>query len=207
MPKPLLDTQTILDVALELIEDPGPKAFSARRLAARLQCSTRTLYEQMGKRDQLIQALLDHHFVNSVPVLPAETAWPEQITLWSHSLRHAILARPGLAQHLTPENRPALIEFTRPLLERLIAEGFTGEKAVEVCRSAAYVVISLTLGEIATQSHRYLEPAASDNPLTHLLTVGANKTERSPDGTAPPAVFEQTLAWLVAGIAAERQCL
>ncbi|MGD2007641.1 MAG: TetR family transcriptional regulator [Cellvibrionales bacterium] len=204
MPKPSVDTQTILKAALELIEDPGPGAFSARRLAARLRCSTRTLYEQVGKQEDLIAALLNHHFVHSTPDLATDAPWQEQIDRWAHHLRDAILSRPQLAKHLTPENRPALIEFTKPLLETLVDQGFAAETGVEVCRSVAYVVISLTLGEVATQQHRYTEPTESDNPLTHLLMVGANQTERSPDGSAPPPVFEQTVRWLISGIAADR---
>src|SRR5574341_834189 len=40
----------------------GPDALSARRLAAELRISTRTLYQQVGKRELLIRALVARHF-------------------------------------------------------------------------------------------------------------------------------------------------
>ena len=50
MAKPLLATDSIYDTALHLLEVEGVGALSARNLAAALKCSTRTLYQQVGKR-------------------------------------------------------------------------------------------------------------------------------------------------------------
>ena len=49
MAKPLLAVETICDAALQLLDEQGAGALSARNLAASLRCSTRTLYQQVGK--------------------------------------------------------------------------------------------------------------------------------------------------------------
>lgn len=203
MPRPLVDPQTIITVALDAMEDTAAGALTARGLATRLKCSTRTLYQQMGKQEELISALLNHYFVQKSPQLDPELSWQTAVHRWSGALRMAILERPNLSRHLSPENRPALIEFTRPLLTALTASGFQDAIAVEVCRSLVHVVVSLTLGELETQSHRYDESTYEGDHLAAMLTTDANALERSPDGKAPPPVFSQSIEWLVGGI--ERQ--
>ncbi len=200
MARPLVDPETIINVALDAMEDSDSASLTARGLATRLKCSTRTLYQQMGNQEQLISALLNHYFVNKSPALNPQFSWQEAIHSWSQALRLALLERPKLSRHLSPENRPALIEFTRPLLMALRESGFDDGVAVEVCRSLVHVVVSLTLGELETQTHRYDESARGGDALAALLTTDANALERSPDGTAPPPVFVQTMHWLVGGI-------
>ncbi len=205
MPRPLLDTETIITVALDAMEESDAGALTARGLATRLKCSTRTLYQQMGKQEELISALLNHYFVQKRPALQRGLDWQSTVYEWADALRLAILERPKLSRHLSPENRPALIEFTRPLLEALTEVGFDDSLSVEVCRSLVHVVISLTLGELETQSHRYEELTVSGDRFAHMLTDDANKLERSPDGKTPPPVFVQTIRWLVAGIECPQQ--
>jgi AcrR family transcriptional regulator len=200
MPRQLVDTETIITVALEAMEEPSEGPLTARRLATRLKCSTRTLYQQMGKQEQLISALLNHYFVQKAPQLDPSLDWKGAIGTWSKAFRLAILARPNLSRHLSTENRPALIEFTRPLLAALITAQLSEPVAVEVCRSLVHVIVSLTLGELETQSHRYDETAIVGDHLTRLLSIDANAYERSPDGKTPPPVFVQSIEWLIGGI-------
>ena len=117
MPRPLVDTETIITVALDAMEEPSAGPLTARRLATRLKCSTRTLYQQMGKQEQLISALPNHYFVQKTPQLDPNLDWKGAIDTWAKELRLAILARPNLSRHLSTENRPALIEFTRILCQ------------------------------------------------------------------------------------------
>lgn len=205
MPRPLVDTETIITVALDAMEEPSAGPLTARRLATRLKCSTRTLYQQMGKQEQLISALLNHYFVQKTPQLDPNLDWKGAIDTWAKELRLAILARPNLSRHLSTENRPALIEFTRPLLAALIAAPLSEPVAVEVCRSLVHVIVSLTLGELETQSHRYDETAIVGDHLTRLLSNDANAYERSPDGKIPPPVFVQSIDWLIGGIEGQQQ--
>ncbi len=54
MAKPLISVDAIFTRALELLDAEGAQALNARRLAGDLKCSTRTLYQQVGNREQLI---------------------------------------------------------------------------------------------------------------------------------------------------------
>ena len=58
MAKPLIPVDVIYEHALALIDAEGAEALNARRLAADLKCSTRTLYQQVGNREELIRALV-----------------------------------------------------------------------------------------------------------------------------------------------------
>ena len=62
MAKPLIPVDVIYEHALALIDAEGAQALNARRLAADLRCSTRTLYQQVGNREELIRALIGRHF-------------------------------------------------------------------------------------------------------------------------------------------------
>ena len=62
MPRPLIPAEVIYERALALLDAEGADALSARRLAADLGISTRTLYEQVGPREKLIRTLVARHF-------------------------------------------------------------------------------------------------------------------------------------------------
>lgn len=58
MAKLLISVETIYDEALRVLDTEGVAGLNARNLAARLHCSTRTLYEQVGNREALIRGLV-----------------------------------------------------------------------------------------------------------------------------------------------------
>jgi AcrR family transcriptional regulator len=62
MAKPLIPVEVIHEHALALVDAEGAQALNARRLASDLKCSTRTLYQQVGNREELIRALVGRHF-------------------------------------------------------------------------------------------------------------------------------------------------
>ena len=62
MAKPLIPVEAIYEHALELLDAEGSDALTTRRLAADLKISTRTLYQQVGSREELVRALVARHF-------------------------------------------------------------------------------------------------------------------------------------------------
>lgn len=62
MAKPLIAVDAIFNKALELLDEHGVESLSTRNLAAALKCSTRTLYQQVGKKDELVGQLFTHYF-------------------------------------------------------------------------------------------------------------------------------------------------
>jgi len=204
MARPLLDSDTIYEAALCLIEEGEPGALTARNLATKLRCSTRTLYKQVGKQTQLIASLLDYYFRSKTPIFAADHSWQTVITQWSCDLRQIILARPNLAAHLTPENHAAIAGYTRPLLMFLIASGFEAPAAADICKSLAHVVISLAHAEFATQKYPAPTPpdATTEADVTSLLYTSLAEDQAAVNPSQPPPNFMRTVEWLVRGIEA-----
>ncbi|MGW0183702.1 TetR family transcriptional regulator, partial [Nocardia sp. NPDC003345] len=61
MAKPLIPAEDIYARALELLDAEGLGALSAQRLVRDLRISTRTLYQQVGNREELTRALVARH--------------------------------------------------------------------------------------------------------------------------------------------------
>lgn len=206
MPRPLLDSDTIYEAALGLIESGEPGALTARNLASTLRCSTRTLYKQVGKQEELITSLLDYYFRSKTPSFPAGQSWQNAILKWSCDLRQVILDRPNLAAHLTPENHAAIAGYTKPMLTFLIKAGFEPVAAADICKSLAHVVISLAHAEFATQ--KYPTPALTDATaradVTALLYSRLAEDLSQPDPALPTPNFLRTVEWLVKGIEAHQ---
>ncbi|MGB0379709.1 MAG: hypothetical protein ACPGD3_05055 [Luminiphilus sp.] len=206
MARPLLDSDTIYEAALGLIEEGEPGALTARNLATKLRCSTRTLYKQVGKQDQLIASLLDYYFRSKTPRFSFGDSWQSVVAQWSRDLREIILARPNLAAHLTPENHAPIADYTKPLLLFLMEVGFEPTAAADVCKSLAHVVISLAHAEFATQ--KYPTPTPTDTAMasevTSLLYSSLAEDQAGVDPSQPPPNFLRTVEWLIKGIEAHQ---
>jgi hypothetical protein len=205
MPRPLVDTETIITVALEAMEEPSAGPLTARRLATTVKVFYTDPVSTDGQAGRVDFCAAQPLLCQTAPELDSTLSWKDAIGAWASALRLAILERPNLSRHLSTDNRPALIEFTRPLLAALIASEFSEAVAVEVCRSLVHVIVSLTLGELETQAHRYDETAIEGDHLARLLSIDANAYERSPDGKTPPPVFMQSIQWLIGGIELQQQ--
>jgi AcrR family transcriptional regulator len=78
----LISVETIYDGTLRVLDAEGADGLKARNLAARLHCSTRTLYEQVGNCEALIRGLVAHAFAvawlirgtETMPALPGRAA-------------------------------------------------------------------------------------------------------------------------------------
>jgi AcrR family transcriptional regulator len=87
----------------------GADGLKARNLAARLHCSTRTLYEQVGNREALIRGLVAHAFARIEPDLHEGETWQESTTSWCLALRDTLLSRPELARLMKREDRNVVV--------------------------------------------------------------------------------------------------
>ena len=70
MAKPLISVDAIFTRALELLDAEGAGALNARRLAGELRCSTRTLYQQVGNREQFDSGVGEPAFLSAEAELP-----------------------------------------------------------------------------------------------------------------------------------------
>ena len=171
MAKPLISVDAIYDEALRVLGTEGAAGLSARNLAARLRCSTRTLYEQVGNREALIRGLVAHAFARIEPDFHEGETWQESTTTWCLALRDTLLSRPELARLMTPEDRNVVVGYVNRLLKVLFTHGFEHELAVRSCRVLAHTTFSLTAADL-----------------------------QRPAGHHDLGVFDTTVAWLIRGM-------
>ncbi|MEM9255113.1 MAG: TetR/AcrR family transcriptional regulator C-terminal domain-containing protein [Pseudomonadota bacterium] len=181
MAKPLLSAETIYEAALSLLDSGGSDALTARNLATALRCSTRTLYQQVGKRDQLIEQLLAYHLQNLKLNFQAKSSWQQSAARWAGDLRKALLTHPNLYRLMTTAHRAPVAAYADELYKVLIRAGFEGATALRACRAFTHVSIDLTLSELH---------ASRDAPA------------RTPQRRVPQE-FADTVRWLIAGLEAE----
>ena len=203
MAKPLIAAETIYDAALRLLDEQGADALSARNLARALECSTRTLYKQVGKREELIAGLVRHH-LNSVKLeFHASATWQESARDWARAMRRALLAHPNLARLMKTEHREAIAGYVNELLKILLRAGFDEELALRCCRVLANVTLSLSLAEIAAPDAQARHPSRSAEEV-RFEDLAIARSGRDPQHfQEPPEVFENTISWLVSGIEQE----
>ena len=204
MAKPLISKELILDEALDLLNEEGLEKLSARNLAARLSCSTRTLYEQVGKRDELIRELVSHFFSNSELHFSPASQWQESGLLWANAMRSALLTHPNISRLLTTQTRPAIAETVNLLLRDWLNKGLSEELALRGCRVLTHLVISMTLTEIEApplperRQRRSRREIEFEDLIIAKTGSGENQTFQD-----IPEVFENAVRWTLAGIESE----
>lgn len=202
MAKPLLAPETIYETALQLLDEEGAEALSARNLAARLQCSTRTLYQQVGKREELITRLLEHHLAGLRLEFQEGETWQDSAMAWAHAIRGALLAHPNLSRLMTIEHRGPIASYVNALLKILLRAGFDEELALRSCRVLVNVAISLSLAEAKSPQRPARARRSRDEIRFEDLVI--ERSGGDPDNfQEPPAVFENAIRWLVLGLERE----
>ena len=191
------------EVAAE--DEDGVDALNARNLAAELKCSTRTLYNQVGKREELVTQLMDYYFGGLEFSFSDGDCWQESTRSWAKSLRRALLSHPNLSRLMTFEHRAPFADCTTELLKVLLRSGFNQELALRSCRALTHFVMNITLEEItAPHSDAGHKRRSRKEIQFEDLVVAHSNRDRASLGKAPE-VFDNTLEWLIIGIASEAQ--
>jgi AcrR family transcriptional regulator len=182
MAKPLIPADVIYEYALVLIDTEGAKALTTRRLAAELKCSTRTLFQQVGNREELIRALVGRHFSQLQLDFHEYDTWESTALQWSLALHDALQAHPFLTQLMTFDDYGAVASYVNKLLKSLMQTGIDRQLATQCCRSLVNTTINHTIVEAQALRHA---------PLTRAGGLDAKKRQRS---------FLQTIDWIIAGV-------
>ena len=185
MAKPLLPVEAIYEHALELLDAEGAGALTRRRIAADLKISTRTLYQQVGSRDQLIRALVARHFAQLRLDFQEYKDWETTALQWCLALHDALRAHPFLAELMTIDDRGAVVDYIAELTKTTVKEGFPRGIAVECSRALVNVTINHTVMEVRALR----EPRLSADTLAESRRIEKN--------------FPMTVRWILAGIRAE----
>ncbi len=101
--------QRILESARKLLQEAGPEGFSMRKLARQAGLSVTTLYNLLGSREQILQALIR----DSVERLenPAVQVAAADLPDLPKPLRRAVMAMEGVLQHVIDNG-----DLLRPLI-------------------------------------------------------------------------------------------
>jgi AcrR family transcriptional regulator len=185
MAKPLIPVEIIYEHALALVDAEGAQALNARRLASDLKCSTRTLYQQVGNREELIRALVGRHFSQLQLDFHEYDTWEATAVRWSLALHDVLHAHPFLTELMNVDDRGAVTAYVDKLLKSLVQNGIDRQLATECCRSLVNTTINHTIVE--AQALRQVPPTRGGG-------VDAKKRQRS---------FVRTIDWIVAGVRQE----
>ena len=187
MAKPLIPVETIYEHALELLDAEGSEALTTRRLAADLKISTRTLYQQVGSREQLIRALVARHFAQLRLDFHEYEDWETTALKWCLALRDALRAHPFLTELMTIDDRNAVMDYIAELTNATLQEGIPRSLALECSRA----LVNLTINHSVMAVRALREPKLSRDTLAESRRIDKN--------------FPMTVRWILTGVRAEAQ--
>ncbi|MFF2087180.1 TetR/AcrR family transcriptional regulator C-terminal domain-containing protein [Nocardia sp. NPDC058176] len=152
--------ETMVSVALSLVETVGLEGLTMRRLADEAGVQAPALYRRFASKQDLLDAMVERIIGEALadPALPHEGDWGQQLAALAHSLRRALLAHRDSARilsgSLTGERN--VLSFNEAALTPLIDAGFPPTRAAW----GGDVVMSYTMGQVLRQQ------TAQDSGLT-----------------------------------------
>jgi AcrR family transcriptional regulator len=164
VPKPLLSADAIFDEALQVLAEEGAAGLTIRNLAARLRCSNKTLYRQVGTHEVLIRGVVARAFAQLELAFSAHSPWEVAVESWCMALRAALLDHPDLCKLMTTADRNVVVDYVGQLMTVLEEDGFSHSQAVRAGGILAHVTLSMTLSDVAA-------PGQWDDPRVFATTV------------------------------------
>jgi AcrR family transcriptional regulator len=180
----LIPVEKIYARALELLDAHGIEALQARRLAADLKISTRTLYQQVGNREQLIRALVARHFSRLRLEFREYDTFENTALHWCLALHDTLRSHPHLTELMAIDDRKAVEGYVGDLVKAALREGYSRKTAVECCRALVNVTINHTIIEVRALR----EPEHSPGTAGEVAKIEKN--------------FPMTIRWILAGVRA-----
>lgn len=185
MAKPLIATELIHERALTLLDAEGVDGLTTRRLAAELKISTRTLYQQVGSRDELIRALVARHLSQMRVEFHRHETWEATAEQWCHRLREALFAHPHLTELMTNDDAGTIMDYIVDLIDSSVHEGIPRHIALDCTRA----LVNLTINHTVMEVRGLREPKLSRESINADQLAEAN--------------FGRSVGWILAGVRAE----
>ncbi|CAM5518168.1 MULTISPECIES: TetR/AcrR family transcriptional regulator [Streptomyces] len=192
-PRRLVTREGIMRAALALVDEEGPDALSASRVAKRLGVKGPSLYAYVSGRDEIVDGL-HALIVAEMELADATGPWTGVIDRWARSYRAAFAAHPRAVPLIAsrPVRVPAALEAYARAFDALRAAGWPEERLLPVVRSVEYFLIGSALD---------LDAHPEDGLHGEHLPAGLG-----PLRCAPPhhreLAFETGLAALIEGLRA-----
>lgn len=187
-----LASDEIVAAAIEIFNERGLDAVSMRNVSARLAVSPVPLYNRVGNKAALLDAMADRLLAGMAPSFERDEPWPLYATRWAHAVRQRLSETPDM-RLLLGDRRAPFVEASRPLVDALRRAGFATDAAVQACRLLLWAVV----GFAAVETRRPNRP-----PSTRRHRPGGDPSGVSTDET--DALFALHIEYLVAGIERDR---
>ena len=166
MAKPLLSAEAIYDEGLRVLASQGVEGLNARNLCARLRCSTKTLYQQVGNRDALVRGVVARAFARIDLAFSTDESWEDSVRTWCTALRSALFERPALCSLMTVEDADVVVDYANRLIRVLRRHGFSKAQALLAARVLVQVTLSVTLSDVRVSGYR---PEVFDTTMEWLI--------------------------------------
>lgn len=149
-PRTRLNRDTVVDAALGLVARDGASALSMRRLGSELGVEAMSLYNHVGGRDELLDAIGDRLFA-PLGRVDLGGPWRDGCRRFARRLRAIALQEPAAFSlvGLKPLDSTRQLRAVERLLQRLRERGFAVGQALAVYRATVSFARGYALGEAA----------------------------------------------------------
>jgi len=168
------DRESVIAVAVELLNEQGPRALSMAALATRLGVTPMALYRVVSDRRDLESALVAHVFAELAIARDPDRPWDEAITDWMRRLREAWLRHPWVGSFLGSSDQlaPGFLAALEALVRFLEQAGFRPE---EVAREMV-LIADVTTGALIGHA---LAPLPHGAALSKALLQSEDEVDRA----------------------------
>ena len=182
-----LKREQLISAALDLVDEEGGGALTMRSLAARVDRQVSSLYNHVGSRAELIEAVRAR-IVEGIDVAAfAAEPWDAALEAWARSYLTAFAAHPNVIPVLatTPIRDRSTLEMYETVVGSLLAGGWPMRDAVAVMRTVEAHVLGSALdivapGDLLAQASVPVELVALRSALDpeHADASGAERAFR-----------------------------
>jgi AcrR family transcriptional regulator len=176
---PLIDRQTTVETALDIIDNEGLDAISMRRLAERLGVAISSLYHHFRNKDELLQAVCGLIF-RDIPLPDERTErWSDFVARTAYGSRQIMLEHPNALPLMTRFPPRQVIPHHYELFGDLLLKQGVPVDMISVIISAfdALVIGSATLKLVRGQPHAAGTDVQPSGPLGDWEQANARSEE------------------------------
>jgi AcrR family transcriptional regulator len=204
-----LTRPTIIQTALQLLDQVGLDGLTVRRLAAELGVQSPALYWHFRSKQELLDQMADT-IIRAAGMGPPHhgESWQDWLTRRARAYRSSVLAHRDGARIVANAQwlNPATIRTFDEELTAMLGRGFTPVLALRTISALAYYVNGFVLQEQASRQEDAKQPSDQLAALAELLSGGASApllvAIREGGNPLGEQAFEHGLRALIDGTAA-----
>lgn len=197
----LLSRERIVEAAAALVDAEGLEAVSVRRLATELGVAGPSLYNHVGTKAEILEAVADA-VIEQVDISAFQQhEWGKALRLWAQSYHAVLSAHPNIVPVLArgPGRNPAALAMADAVYGALIRAGWSPSRATHIGALLRYLITGSALGSFALGFPEDPELYAHYPHLHHAHHLAEHR-ERVDEGA-----FVLGLETLVSGLESQLQ--